>query len=159
MPLPLAYFLTWTCHGTWLHGDARGSVDATHNARFTPFLAPDSKRMTREREKLDAPASHLTRHEQRIVHDTIVAHCQFRGWKLLAINVRSNHVHVVVVCPADVLPERAMEQFKAWSTRKLREAGLRPPEKRVWTEHGSTRWINSEASLAAAITYVIEGQD
>jgi hypothetical protein len=30
-PLPLAYLITFRCYGTWLHGDARGSVDPTHN--------------------------------------------------------------------------------------------------------------------------------
>ncbi len=24
MSEPLAYLLTWTCYGTWLHGDRRG---------------------------------------------------------------------------------------------------------------------------------------
>ena len=24
---PLAYFITFTCYGNWLHGDERGSVD------------------------------------------------------------------------------------------------------------------------------------
>ena len=41
MPAPIAYFLTWSCYGTWLHGDARGSVDASHRERFTPTIEPD----------------------------------------------------------------------------------------------------------------------
>jgi hypothetical protein len=48
MDTPLAYFITFTCHGTWLHGDERGSVDRGHNAPGTPFLPPDEPRYARE---------------------------------------------------------------------------------------------------------------
>ena len=36
MAAPLAYFLTWTCYGTWLHGDEPGQ-DGDHgrDARAT----------------------------------------------------------------------------------------------------------------------------
>lgn len=159
MPPPLAYFLTWTCHGTWLHGDPRGSVDKTHNNRLSPVLPPDWERQSRELERLDSSPSLLSDAARQVVAQTIVRHCAIRGWKLIALNVRTNHVHVVVACGADVPPERAMDQFKAWSTRRLREAGLRDPDTRVWTEHGSTRWINSPESLASAVSYVVEGQD
>lgn len=78
---------------------------------------------------------------------------------MLAVNARSNHVHVVVDCPTGVSPERAMTEFKAWGTRRLRDSGLTAPHAPVWTEHGSTRWINDHASLAAAIDYVLRLQD
>src|SRR5437868_339150 len=41
---PLAYFLTFRCYGTWLHGDGRGSVDALHNVPGTPRMAPNGRR-------------------------------------------------------------------------------------------------------------------
>jgi hypothetical protein len=28
---PLAYFITFTTYGTWLHGNGAGSVDPAHN--------------------------------------------------------------------------------------------------------------------------------
>ncbi len=40
MSTPLAYFITFTCCGTWLHGDERGSVDREHNTPGTPVLEP-----------------------------------------------------------------------------------------------------------------------
>jgi REP element-mobilizing transposase RayT len=100
----------------------------------------------------------LDARRREIVGSTIRRHAELRNWRLLALNVRSNHVHVVVFCPDGSPPERAMEQFKAWSTRRLRETGLVGPEHRVWTEHGSTRWINSDSSLSAAIDYVLNHQ-
>lgn len=41
---PLAYLITFTTYGAWLHGDKRGSVDPAHNAYRTPFIDPDSRR-------------------------------------------------------------------------------------------------------------------
>jgi hypothetical protein len=52
-----------------------------------------------------------------------------------------------------------MAQLKSWCTRRLREAGHAGPETKPWTQHGSTRWINDDKSLAAAIDYVTNHQD
>src|ERR1019366_10599368 len=41
---PLAFFITFTTYGTWLHGRAPGSVDRQHNIPDTPFLPPDRER-------------------------------------------------------------------------------------------------------------------
>jgi REP element-mobilizing transposase RayT len=92
------------------------------------------------------------------VEQAIKDHCTLRSWKLHALNVRSNHVHLVVTCPDRVTPENAMSQFKAWTTRTLRETGHVEPNQKTWTEHGSTRWIDSESSLKKAIDYVLYHQ-
>jgi hypothetical protein len=34
--VPLTYLITVTCHGTWLYGDERGSVDHKHNDPAAP---------------------------------------------------------------------------------------------------------------------------
>jgi hypothetical protein len=41
MSEPLAYFITFTTYGAWLHGRKPGSVDRDHNAPGTPFLPAD----------------------------------------------------------------------------------------------------------------------
>jgi len=52
-----------------------------------------------------------------------------------------------------------MSSLKAWATRSLRESALISPELRIWTRHGSTRWISTQVSLDTAIDYVIRFQD
>lgn len=42
--VPLAYFISITCYGTWLHGDQRGSIDRRHNLHGTAVLAADPAR-------------------------------------------------------------------------------------------------------------------
>ncbi len=158
MRAPLAYFLTWTCHGAWLHGDERGSVDRWHNVPGTNLLPPDPERAYTEQRSLVTPAMMLDAAQREVVRQTIVDHCGLRTWELLAYNVRSNHVHVVLSCPQEVRPEQAMSQLKSWCTRRLREAGLVDERAVVWTRHGSTRWINDAKSLSAAAAYVLEGQ-
>ena len=87
--------------------------------------------------------------------DTVKSHCQIRGWLLHAVNARSNHVHVVVSATCD--PDTIVEQFKAWSSRKLKSD--HSVRKRFWTEGSSKRWINHEDDLDSAIEYVLEAQD
>jgi REP element-mobilizing transposase RayT len=154
---PIGYLLTWTCYGTWLHGDPRGSVDDEHNVPGTPYVPDNPRRVARAQAQLCHAPTELDRISREIVADTINAHCRRRGWELHALNVRTNHVHLVVAA-GDVPPEAVMTQLKAWTTRRLRAAGRFPPDQRVWTHHGSTRYLWKESSIAAAAAYVVDGQ-
>lgn len=65
-----------------------------------------------------------------------------------------------LVCAAsEVTPEQVMRESKAWATRALREAGMVDDGVRVWTRHGSTRYLRGDRSVARAIEYVREWQD
>ncbi len=150
----LAYYLTWHTYGTWLHGDERGSVDSSHNQLYQPLAPADRDRAERMREALTHPPVSLSDAARLCIDQTIRRHCEIRRWHLHAANVRTNHVHIVVGCPANVPPELAMDQFKAWGTRRLREAGHISPEQPAWVEHGSTRWVKTPESLDKAIDYV-----
>ena len=154
---PLAYFITWTCYGTWLHGDERGSVDLDHNIPGEPLVPTSASRLQREVQLLQAAPVRLNDSARRIVTKTIEDHCRIRRWEVLGLNVRTNHVHVVVTA-GDCAPERVMNDFKVWATRRLREAGLFRHEDRIWTRHGSTRYLNDPAAIEAAVNYVRERQ-
>ena len=91
-----------------------------------------------------------------LVDETIRRHCDVRGWQLHALNVRTNHVHVVVTATS-YRPETVRDQFKAWCSRRLREAGSERTN--FWTEGGSCRWINQEDEMEPAVLYVSEAQD
>jgi len=157
MSEPLAFLLTWTCYGTWLHGDERGSVDDDHRVCGSRFKSPDTQRERDESRRLRHPPVALDAAARQIVHATIVAHCAYRSWVILALNVRSNHVHLVVEY-AGVRPETVMAQLKAWTTRRVREASLFGPDAVIWTEHGSTRYLWNREGIKAAVEYVTDGQ-
>lgn len=172
---PSTYFVTFTCYGTWLHGDERGSIDRSHNDWQTPLLEPDEERERREFERLKHSAVTLGPAQRLIVHRTIEEVCQHRGWRLHALNVRSNHLHVVVT--ANRTGNRVRNDFKSYATRRLKEANSLPAacleahpsngdragvnskddssEIRVWTRGGSVRPIDTETSFCRAIEYTL----
>lgn len=91
---------------------------------------------------------------REIVDQAIRDHCAFRGWSLHAVNVRTNHVHVVVGGLHE--PEEMIGQLKAWATRRLRESGVIPAGLKIWTNQGSNRYLWDAGSVAAAVRYVRE---
>lgn len=158
MDEPLAYLLTWRTFGSWLHGDDRGSVDWQHNAVDSPLLPPDVRRVRRAAERMRSAAVVLSEVARAIVADIVRRHCVVRGWELMELAVRTNHVHLVVGY-AGLRPEPMLSQFKAYATRALRDAGFVTGRTAVWAEHGSTGYLWNEKQLAAAVAYVREGQD
>ncbi|MCI0629690.1 MAG: transposase [Phycisphaerales bacterium] len=151
MPPPLAYFISWTTKGSWLHGDPRGWV-----IQGIPGIQePDPHTYELARSAMSDNEVVLEPVQRQIVSQTIGDHCRIRGWTLHALNPRTNHVHVVVTA-SSVPPETVMEQFKSWCSRRLNERAGR--KRKWWTEHGSTKWINDQTYFENAVKYVRDGQ-
>ena len=82
------YFITWTTYGTWLPGDARG----WRKRRRGPQLPqPLLEQWCRKQMKGDAVL--LESQDRETVEDACRQHCHVRGWHLLAVSARTNHVH------------------------------------------------------------------
>jgi REP element-mobilizing transposase RayT len=142
---PPALFITFTTYGTWLHGDERGSVDRSHNRPGMP-LRPGNFHLRRNRHALlRQPPFILGPRERTAVDAAIREVCAYRQWDLHALNVRSSHLHAVVV--GDANGKRAMNEFKAYATRRLVREGTVPPGRRVWTEGGSVRIVRTVDEL------------
>ena len=156
--LPLAYFITFRCYGTWLHGDERGAVDRFHNLYGTPLLSPDDDFRLRNERLLRRDPVVLRPEQRHAVDRSIRETCTVRGWLLRAVNVRSNHVHVVVSTESN-RPDRALSAFKANATRELRRDGAWPHPQSPWSSGGSKRYLWTEVGIERAIDYVVNGQD
>jgi REP element-mobilizing transposase RayT len=157
MGKPLAYLLTWTTYAAHLHGGELWTVHKSASAPGDPFITPDAQRLSAVRSLLKHEPVVLNEAERRVVDSTIRAHAEFRQWTLDAVNVRTNHVHVVVD-PGDINPETVVAQFKAWARRRLREAELRTATEQLWAHHGSTRYLFDPCSVRAAVDYVLNRQ-
>jgi hypothetical protein len=151
-----AFLLTWNCYGTWLHGDERGSVDAEHHFPGQPRAPFNPVRETVRSQQMKCSPYYLGPKERGVVHRTIREVCWHRSWPLLELNVRTNHVHVVLSCP--VRPDKAVADLKAWCTRRLREAALLGKQQPAWAEGVSTIWLWTDAQVENKCAYVREGQ-
>lgn len=155
--IPLAYFISFRCYGTWLHGDERGSVDRKKfNAFGSSKIPVNSKLQELEVSSLKSNSFKLNDKCRSIVENSIREVCKFRVYNLLAIQVRTNHVHCVV--SSNAKPELIMNSFKSYATRNLRKANAISVDARVWSRHGSTRYLWTENQIEIAIEYVISGQ-
>ena len=154
---PLAYFITFRTHGTWLHGGGRTSVDrhgrnvyGAERIGLDPvFSVTMNRNMSAEPFLLDGPM-------RSVVESSILEVCSIRGYGLAAINVRTNHVHVVI--SAEAQPKFVMNAFKANATRELREAGLVDPNRSVWSRGGSAKYLWKPKNVEAAVEYTVTGQ-
>ena len=99
----------------------------------------------------------LSKDQRSAVEHQLAETCQYRGWHLHAVNCRSNHVHAVVSA-ADAFPKKIRADLKAWATRCLIDQFDNTREN-WWADRGSIRYLNSEASLEAAVIYVRDAQD
>ena len=91
---------------------------------------------------------------RRAILEAIMERCLWKQWHLYAAHVRSNHVHVIIHSTEPI--DKVMSSLKAWATRKLRQSGYNLP--RVWTRHGSTKYIFTRAKLIEKIRYVVHEQ-
>ena len=111
----VAYFVTWTCYGTWLPGDARGWMD-WHQG----WKRPNSDLEAYCKSIMTEDAVLLSSEQRQTVEKTVRTHCEIRQWHLWALNCRTTHAHVVVTANL-YAGEDVRDQLKAWCTRKLKE--------------------------------------
>ena len=154
--LPLAYFITFRTYGTWLPGDDRGFTDQRHNGWNEPFAREDPHRRSAALSRLRMPPVTLSNEQRTCIDMAIRDQCDHRGWRLHALNVRTEHAHLVIT--ASLSPERVMNMFKAYATRTLRAANLWSASRGPWSRHGSTEWLWNDESVGTASRYVTERQ-
>jgi REP element-mobilizing transposase RayT len=106
--------------------------------------------------ELNQPIIILTEAQRGIVEAAIRETCAFRSYICRAINVRTNHAHVVV--SAAIKPEKIVNDLKSYATRRLREQGEFSAADKIWSRGASTRYLWKPKHVNAAVEYVIYGQ-
>ena len=155
--LPVGYLITFRCYGTWLHGDERSSIDRFHNRYNSPYLPRSDRRREVSARQLKSEPVTLDAAQRKSVDTAIREVSEHRRWFLHTLNVRTNHVHAVVSI-GKIKPERALNAFKAYATRRMRRDGNWKFEHTPWADRGSKIHLWNELSMAAAIEYVVNGQ-
>jgi len=155
---PIAYLLTFRTYGTWLHGDAKWSVRRNANTAYgTPKVQPSVPLREVMKDELNHPAVILNPEHHKHIEAAIKEVCEHRSYKLRALNVRTNHVHAVV--SAWLKPERIVNEFKAYATRRLRSEHLIAADTKLWSRGASTRYLWKPRHVEAAIDYVLYCQE
>ena len=154
---PLAYLLTFRTYGTWHHGEKQGAVDRKHFNQFgSPTMPITVELAEAEFARQNHPTFILNDHQRSAVEMSIREVCDYRGYFLHALNVRTNHVHAVV--GAAQKPEKVVEAFKSYATRRLRDDGSIGRGARIWSRHASTRYLWEDRKVVAAVDYVLYSQ-
>ena len=161
----LAYYITWTTYGAWMPGDARGWRRKLANRksiiqppRYSDgSLAPQPLLEDWCRDNMKGDSVVLSHADRLTVEHAVREHCDVRGWGVLAINPRSNHVHSVI--QAYPKPSTVRDQLKANCTRRLRQQEAPLVVEKTWTTGGDIEYIYDEDDLAQVIQYVLEAQD
>jgi REP element-mobilizing transposase RayT len=98
----------------------------------------------------------LTPELRRRVDAVLREACGWRRWEVIALNVRSNHVHLVLTGePESTNP---ITVLKARVSRVLWEEGLVARPTAIWARGGSHRLLRRAAEVDAAVDYVLNRQ-
>jgi REP element-mobilizing transposase RayT len=126
------------------------------NTRGEPVRGPNAGLQAAERVAMRFPPVTLDSGDRSLAASAIEGIASRGGWTVIASAVRTGHVHVVV--SAETSPEPVMSALKAAATRGLREAGRVKAEQRIWSRHGSTRYLWDQHAVDNAVRYVSEGR-
>ena len=120
------------------------------------MVAGDPKRVSAERCLMDQSPYFMNRRRRETVLTSLVERCSQCNWSLLAAQVRTNHVHIVV--EGNAAPDRIMNDLKSYASRCLNRMALDQPARKRWARHGSTRWLWKPENISAAVRYVVDEQ-
>jgi len=153
--IPFAYFITFTCYGHGLHGQAKGSVDRFNNKYDEPFLPANNARFNYVLNKMKGPSVLLSHTHRETVLNTIIKVCEHKKWKLFAAHVRTNHIHVLL--RALTTPSNVLHALKSYSTRAIKSQLWDEEVTKLWTRGGSARHIwKGERCIPTAYYIVYE---
>ncbi|MBQ9812366.1 MAG: transposase [Thermoguttaceae bacterium] len=110
------WFVTFSTFGSWLPGDERGSHRWNGDA-IKPNRALQSFVQIGMRRE---PVRLINASERQCAFQAIVESCKKRGWSLGALNVRTEHVHMLVYTELEEESETIAQAVKSKATQRLR---------------------------------------
>jgi len=148
-PLVIAHHIIWTCYGTWLPNDPRGSTsktircDAIAELGELHFGRKRVQPLGRDLRAFHDAARRVLRHPILLLDErarTVAAESfakvvndnKLTCW---ACAIMPDHVHILIR-KHRLTFEEMMDHLKENSATDLRAAGLYPADHPVWTAHG-----------------------
>ena len=154
-PKRTTWHITWGTYGTRMHGDARPTVDKTHNRFGEIFVSENAAREASERGRMKFPPVSLTIDQRRFIEQIIVEVCHRGGWELRTCAAAPDHIHVLVDIDPAIHGEKVRRLLKRWIGQELsKQWQLTESGSSWWAEEGSNRAIHDARYLNNAFNYV-----
>ena len=150
----LIFAIHWivTTHGTWLHGDRRGSW------KDGQLIGPDPKLWRVAQECMSRPPESLSPSEIALVARSFGDTCREQRHRVLAATVQPLHAHLVLA-PIDQPMRTVIARLKRRASVAVfadrRSRGVQPPPS-LWTDGRFFRMVFDEQDLAYTINYVCD---
>lgn len=153
---PSAYFITFTTYGTWVHADARGSVNRNQNEYDTPRIKPNAQYAKEMHDKQKHDQFILSEEKRETILQSIIEACKYYHWYLHAAHVRTNHVHILLCAKEN--PDTVTTKIKSYATRFLKKNHPDIPDQKFWTRGKSARYIWNSTFIVPVMQYIVEHQ-
>ncbi len=148
------YFFTFGTYGRWLHGSEKGS-----HSHKKGRLAPNANLESSMRSELQSEPKTFNLYVLAWLFDEIFHYCLQHGLIIDALNVRTNHIHLVIATNRNLTRWSIIAGLKQYLSRRLHETGYVPPEFRVWERRYSCTSITNYPSWYRATQYTLFEQD
>lgn len=157
------WLLTWTTYGTRLPGDPRGTIGVLHSQVGTqidrnrpgdPEIESSAALQRYGASIMKGDPVFLNQEQARVLLTQFHCTSGYRQWRLLAVAIMKNHIHLGVNVHGDPEPESIMRDFKSYGSRALNLQWGKPKSETWWTESGSSRKLDSESSVLGSVRYM-----
>ena len=139
-----------TTYGSRLQGSERGS-----HRHGTGPVAPSHNLENFHRQIMtDGETVFSSSVIRAVVRDAILTTCREKRWLVPALNVRTNHVHILITTSANENMSYVVGALKSGVVEALSEF----PEfrgRKIWAEKSSVNWIRSPRYFQYAYRYVM----
>ena len=90
-----------------------------------------------------------------VVHNSIMKTCVERNWSVSALNVRTNHVHILMTTLANENTSYVVGALKSGAVEAL---AIFPEyqNRKIWTEKASVNPVTSARYFEYALRYIME---
>ena len=139
-----------TTYGSRLQGSERGS----HRHGTGAVIPSEGLELFHRRLMKEPEVAFHNESVRAAVRDSIISICKERDWIVSALNVRTNHVHILFSIFAQEDPAEVVGAIKSNAVSAL----IVFPEfreRRIWTEGASVNWIRSARYFQYAYRYVM----
>jgi REP element-mobilizing transposase RayT len=140
----IGYMITWTTYGSWLQGDNQRYVK---NGKTLP--RNDKLKLANQKQQKSQTVK-LNAKQRQIAEQAILQEAQRVNQKVLALTIRSNHVHIVAKVSAESI-EQVVHRYKYSATMALRNCGVR---NKIWSRGFDKKFCFSDREIECKIRYI-----